>query len=272
MHFPPLPHDCNNMPFSVVVIIFSIVALGNASAIRSTARVLPTRIQPSKCIANETHCHCVRSKIRLGETCVMPVPGVPGKCYEGRCLERYKCDCESDDICMKESIAVYQRSGDYDSEAGEFDCKQAFKKLPKSITGRTTSLHVVSAFMYALFRNNEQVSYGLSGEYDVATVEIKRGDIIAVIARRKSKDEHGIKLRFRDLQNEIRTIDKNWRCSHNFSANWLDHKFNAEHANWAAPSMTTKMKGDSFDSNLPWMWLTSSNADSDLIFCRYMLP
>lgn len=232
--------------------------------------MFPARIIGPNCIANETHCHCAR--VAASEKCPTPIGGNPGNCFMGPCPFRFKCDCEADDVCVRVSTKHYIPAKKSDDTGEEFECKQEFKNIPMSITSRTSEFHAMSADMFALFHNNEQVSYGMAGEYIVVTVEITHGDIIGVIASRKSRDEHGIKLRFRDLKDEIRTIDKNWRCSDMFYASWLEPIFNANETNWTSPSVMTRFRESTFDDNMPWMWFNNDDASNNLVFCRYKLP
>lgn len=227
---------------------------------------LKVTIRANSCIANSTHCHCGRVEARANSVCLKPVSDSPGKCTKGNCAASYRCDCESNSICVKHNSTSYQTTDKSDSTT--VDCTSSEVLVPKGITGTTTDFHIVAFQEFQLFVNEIQVGYGESNVYKVLTAEIASGDVIAVAARRLSSDVYGIKLRFQDIQLETRVIDENWYASSTLVAGWLDKEFDPVAHGWEQPSISTTTTGDNFDVNVPWMWY--ENADT--VYMRYIIP
>lgn len=229
---------------------------------------LRVTVRAARCIVNETHCHCAMTAARPNEECLRPVDNEFGKCFKAPCASGYKCDCASEDICRKSTTVSYKAVEGADTEASVFGCERVEKMVPKFITGRTTDVHIAAYEMFSIFRNNEQFGFGTTPEHKVFSTEIVVGDVFGIMASYHSGQRFGIKLRFRDLQDEVRTIDENWKCSDTFFSNWLQRDFSSEMNGWTSPSITDSVTSDSYDADIPWMWHGSHGT----IYCRYILP
>lgn len=233
------------------------------------SNALPVIRRAARCIVNDTHCHCAITPPTPGQMCYRPIEDVSGRCQEGPCVKGYKCDCEAHDICQKLSSVFYiapDALAPEQRETSDVACTKGQKMTPKMVTGRTTDFHMLSKGIFSIFRNNEQFGYGKGDEYVVLSTEIQTGDIMGVVGR--SSGKYGMKLRFRDMQDEVRVIDENWRCSGSFAADWLQRHFKPETMGWTSPSIVADVEGDDFDGNVPWMW----KGNLELMFCRYVMP
>lgn len=247
----------------VVVLLTMLLAICCAKMNRATFAIKLSLAAP--CTVNATHCHCAMSKPYLNEICYQPVEGKANRCNQVPCASAYKCDCASRSLCRKLSTVYYTVKEQ--PNTNEFDCDKHSKHVPKIVTGRTTDFHLVVHQMFSLFVNRRQIGYGLTPEYNVITSEVKRGDIIGVIMSQVDK-YYGIKIRFKDLEGEIRVMDENWRCSNSFEPTWLHSSFDAVDFGWTPPSSRELMTEDSFDRDVPWMW----HGHDDISYCRYKLP
>lgn len=224
-------------------------------------------VRAARCIVNETHCHCAMTAARPNEECLRPVESDIGKCFKAPCASGYKCDCASDDICKKMSTISYKAIEGANTEASIFGCERVERLVPKFISGRTTDVHIAAYEMFSIFRNNEQFGFGMTPEHKVFSTEIVAGDVFGIMASYHSGHSFGIKMRFRDLQDEVRMVDENWKCSDTFFSNWLQRDFDSDAYGWKSPSITDSVSSDSFDADVPWMWYDSHNT----IYCRYIL-
>lgn len=227
---------------------------------------LTMTVRAARCIVNETHCHCALTAARANEECLRPVEGEREKCFKAPCASGYKCDCASEDICQKLVTVAYKAKEGADTDASVFGCERVEKMVPKFITGRTTDVHIAAYDMFSIFRNNEQFGFGTTPEHKVFSTEIVAGDVFGIVASYHS-GPFGVKMRFNDLQDEVRMIDENWKCSDTFFSNWLERDFDSEAKGWRSPSITSSVSSDSYDADVPWMWYNSHNT----IYCRYVL-
>lgn len=175
------------------------------------------------------------------------------------------CDCSSDKICKKLSVMYYMFNGNPTTD--EFECEPGVKDVPKLVTAKTSDFHVVAYHEFSIAHNNETFGLSEASEYKIFTSEISQGDVISFSARRSASSQNGIKMRFTDLKDEIRTIDSNWRCSDSEEDGWTGGSFNPEAHGWDAPSISSSTSGKAFDEEVPWMWYR----EAEEIFCRYTL-
>lgn len=227
---------------------------------------LKTTIRANNCIANSTHCHCGLVEAKPASVCLKPVSQSTGKCTRGNCAASYRCDCESNVICAKLTTKSYHTTDT--SDATTVECTSKDVVVPKQIIGFTSDFHIVALQEFQLFVNAVEIGYGESNVYKVLTSEIRSGDVIAVAAKRSSKEIFGTKLRFKDIQGETRVIDENWYASSTFVAGWLDKSFNPIANGWSRPSIATTIQEDNFDKDVPWMWLRTA----DTVYMRYQIP
>lgn len=252
------------LQFATVLTVLVIGAMISPPCFASDS--LKTTIRANSCIANSTHCHCGVVDAKVGSVCLKPIAKPPGKCKKGNCAAGYRCDCESNSICAKKSTTSYKTTDTSDKTT--VDCTSSEVLVPKGITGTTTDFHIVASQEFQLFVNNREIGYGESNVYKVLTAEICSGDVIATVARRMSSDAYGIKLRFQDVQQEMRVIDENWYASSTFVAGWLDKSFDPVGNAWKHPSIATTITEDNFDKNVPWMWYGTA----DTVYMRYIIP
>lgn len=227
---------------------------------------LNATVRAADCINNSTHCHCAMKQAGSNSKCIKPIPGETGRCYMGTCASGYHCDCDAEDICMMVSTVYYSVEGQPTTDT--FDCTQNQKEVPRTIVGHTSDFHITAFQEFQLFINSEQIGFGQSNQYKVFTAEIHPGDVIGVIARRQSSDTFGVKLRFTDVEREKRFIDENWYASAIFASSWLDDGFDPTAHGWSSPSLIQTISSESFDADVPWMWLNSE----DTVYFRYTIP
>lgn len=227
---------------------------------------IDTTIRASNCVSNATHCHCSMVQAKSEAVCLKPIANSIGRCTKGSCAAGYKCDCDSNLVCMKQTVTAYSTTDK--SSAMEVICTQSQPVVPKTVVVHTSDFHVIAFQEFQLFVNNDQVGFAQSNDYQVFTAELRSGDVVAVQARRLSKDKYGVKLRFQDLQLETRFIDENWYSSSTYDASWLDKSFDAVAAGWTHPSIASTVTDDGFDKDVPWMW----NGASEIMYARYVIP
>lgn len=227
---------------------------------------IPTTIRANTCVLNATHCHCALVAANASSICLKPMSGTGTMCKKGSCAAGYRCDCESNAICAKGTVTSYVTTDI--SQGISVRCSAESKTVPRTIVGYTSDFHIVAYQEFQLFVNGQQIGYGDSNEYKVLTGEIASGDVIAVSAKRRSLNVYGVKLRFVDLQNEIRVIDENWYASSTYQASWLEKSFDPVNAGWTTPTNSMTVSEDGFDKNCPWMW----KGISETVYFRYVIP
>lgn len=232
----------------------------------SLSATLNSTIRATSCIENSTHCHCDKYPNDSNERwCTKPLPNAINRCYNKLCMSGYHCDCKSDWICEKVSIVSYTAVGEK-TDKSNFTCQSENMKLPKKVVGQTTDFHAIAYQEFQIFVNNENIGYSTANIYKVFTAEIKVGDVIGLIAKRQSATMYGVKLRFTDLNREVRYIDENWFVSADFASEWLNKDFNPTAHGWVTPSIVN-MTDIGFDSDTPWVWLNNN----DTVYFRYDL-
>lgn len=237
------------------------------ATLSSAQAMMNVTVRAIMCISNSTHCHCAMKNARENSACYKPVQGEKDRCYVGKCAAGYHCDCSSNNICELLS-AVYYRVEQPSVTTDIFDCVQDQKKIPRAIVGQTADFHIMAYGEFQLFINSDEIGFGESHRYKVFTGELRSGDVIGVIVKRHSPDTFGIKFRFNDLEKETRFIDENWYASATFSSSWLDKSFDPIARGWVSPVLLKTINSDSFDPNVPWMWLGSEK----MVFFRYAIP
>lgn len=259
--------------------------------------IIPLSVKTSACIVNSTHCNCAKpsskiigsskslsahllssSKPALTHSCLAPLSSNKTRnfsishdamCKHQPCEEQYECDCESFDICLKKPMRYYvvkeiKSEGNNDT----VKCVHRYKNKPFKVIGRTLDIYLHSQNGYTLFHNHRQILYGTKDQYKQVCIECKFNDILGITLDKHGDDDHnglknGIKLKFINLYNEIRTIDENWKCSDVFHAEWLEKSFNHTEYNWTSPHISTSVDDDdSFDANIPWMFYNPSPTPS----------
>lgn len=242
---------------------------------------LDSTVRAANCINNSTHCHCAVYPGN-GRTCYKPldVHANTASCYLGYCGSGYHCDCQSSDLCQKLSIVSYSvdnvlaiNTSRVDDQTYSFDCTKDNVNLPKWMVGHTSDFKVVAYQEFQLFINNEQIGYGMSNQDDEFTAEIKTNDIIGVVARRQSSSTYGVKVFFKNLEGENRTIDSNWFGSSVFTSNWLEQDFDPEaDPNWVRPMLVPTLSADLFFPSSSWYWLEGSEAEvPEVVYMRYQI-
>lgn len=227
---------------------------------------LTTTIRANSCIVNTTHCHCAMVAANPNSTCLKPVSGSETLCTKSGCASGHRCDCGSNSICLKKAVSSYKATES--SQAETVQCTVESTLVPSEVVGQTTDFHIVAYQEFQLFVNDQQIGYGDSNEYKVLTAEIRSGDVIAVVAKRRSEGVYGVKLRFTDVQDEVRVIDENWYASSTYEASWLDRGFDAEGKGWELPGMALTVTEEGFDGRVAWMWLGAA----ETVYFRYVIP
>lgn len=227
---------------------------------------LTTTIRANSCIVNTTHCHCAMVAANANSTCLKPVSGSENLCTKSGCASGYRCDCGSSAICVKKTVSSYKATES--NQAETVQCTVESTTVPSEIVGQTSDFHIVAYQEFQLFVNDQQIGYGDSNVYKVLTAEISSGDVIAVVAKRRSEGVYGVKLRFVDVQDEIRVIDENWYASSTYEASWLDRGFDAEGRGWEKPVMASTVAEEGFDGKVSWMWLGTA----ETVYFRYVIP
>lgn len=235
------------------------------SMLRELARAAP-------CIVNKTHCHCALSKPSLLQKCYREVANKSGRCEQIDCETTYKCDCASKNLCQKLSAVDYRVSfadlmNANAQSRNEYRCKKGNKNVPMFISGKTTDFNLLVHQMFSLFLNQRQIGYAVTPGHKVVSTEIKKGDVVSIIMHRPAGEMYGTKLRFIDLEDEVRVMDENWLCGSSFQPGWLDPAFDAVAVGWNPPT-SRSIDDQGFDKNVPWMWYN----DSEVAYCRYVLP
>lgn len=257
--------QCGLVMIACTMICFSI---GLASEQERLDGKLNLAVRAAHCIMNETHCHCAMMESNEKQICLRATKDGSEECYKAGCASGYKCDCASDEICRKTTTISYRAKEGVDISKDIFGCDRYEKLVPKFVSGRTTDIDIAVYEMFSIFRNHEQFGFGTTPEHKVLSTEIGKGDVLGITATFKTGGKFGIKMRFRDLEGEIRMIDENWKCSETFHADWLQNDFNSDTKDWHSPSITTSIDVDSFDADVPWMW----HGTHGTIYCRYVLP
>lgn len=242
------------------------VLIASAKENKLTSERIPTTIRADSCIANETHCHCSLIAPSPNSVCLKPLSGTGTTCMKGQCAAGYRCDCEANLICEKASVPSYKTNDTSNDET--VTCMIETTKMPKTVVGQTSDFYIEAYQSFELFVNEKEIGYGIADESKVFSAEINSGDVIAVVAKRKSESVFGVKLRFVDVQDETRTIDENWFASSTLVSSWLSKEFDPVAAGWTAPSLATTVTSDGFDKNIPWMWF----GDADTVYFRYVIP
>lgn len=245
------------LPLLLTVVITVAPVPASAAKLKHTVRA-------ANCINNSTHCHC-SLKQASSSTCLKPIVNESGRCTMGNCAAGFHCDCNANDICEMVSTVYYSAA---DKSTDIFDCSSELVSVPRVIVGKTTDFQVIAYQEFQIFVNTEQIGYGKASIFKEFTSEVRSGDVIAVIARRLSADVYGVKLKFIDLQEEIRFIDENWFSSDQYDSSWLDAKFDPAATGWTRPSITNTITDAAFDADVPWMWFGTS----ETVYFRYTIP
>lgn len=275
-------------------------AIPRARSIDHTPSVIPVAIHVSQCLSNSTHCNCVlRGATDKPRECLTLVQNsvVEGlstssegaaKCLNMTCDEDqrrqydYRCECGSTDICEKRTVHEFERI----SEGNDLlvSCRQVQREMPFTVVDQRTAFQISSADDFNMFLNGIQIGQGQGDTEHISTQTIRNikvvpGDVVAIMVKKGDRDSHmgyGIKLKFNDINNEMRSFDRNWKCSNRFHALWLDPHFDATPPDWLAPILSKEMKhynekhGDSpSDENIPWMWIANHQRNMDVVYCRY---
>lgn len=252
---------------STAAVMWTLFATGVAQA--RGEDILSTTIRANNCVANATHCHCALVAADTNRRCLKPISGTGMVCIKSRCRSGYRCDCESHRICRKRTVSSYRAVEEGESEEGDtVQCRLESATVASEVVGHTTDFHIVAYQEFQLFVNEQQVGYGESNEYKVLTTEIASGDVIAVMAKRRSEKVFGVKLRFVDVQEEIRVIDENWLASSTYEASWLDAGFDGGGKGWVKPTVAVTVTEEGFDRRVAWMWL----GRAETVYLRYVIP
>lgn len=245
------------------MVYFGMVVEGRKERVDKLGRT----VGAARCIVNATHCHCALTEATTNELCLRQLNDGSGRCYKVSCESRYKCDCASDKICQKVTSISYEADRYADVTADMFSCVKVAKLVPRHVTGRSINVDIAVYDMFSFFRNREQIGFGTEFEHKVISTEIVRGDVLGIVGWHENGGKFGMKVRFEDLKQEVRTVDENWRCCEKFNSDWLERDFKAEDHGWNAPSMTKNVSGVSYDADVPWMWYDSFQT----IYCRYVV-